>query len=49
LLRASGDQEDGIAARFAWRFEATLQGLHEGLVRPRTTKRPPSRGNASGG
>ncbi|MCU0691041.1 MAG: transposase [Polyangiaceae bacterium] len=32
-------QEAGIAERFCQRFEAALQALHEGLARPRTTKR----------
>ena len=32
-------KEDGIAERFCMRFEAALQALHEGLARPRTTKR----------
>ncbi len=32
-------KEAGISARFARRFEAALQALHEGLSRPRTTKR----------
>jgi hypothetical protein len=31
--------EEGIAERFCQRFEATLQALHAGLARPRTTKR----------
>ncbi|WP_300988882.1 transposase [Thiocapsa sp.] len=32
-------KEEGIAERFCTRFEAALQALHEGLARPRTTKR----------
>ncbi len=32
-------KEEGIAQRFATRFESALQQLHEGLARPRTTKR----------
>lgn len=32
-------KEEGISARFAQRFEAALQAMHEGLSRPRTTKR----------
>jgi transposase len=32
-------KEEGIAARFGTRFETALQALHEGLARPRTTKR----------
>lgn len=32
-------KEEGIAERFCQRFEAALQALHEGLARPRTTKR----------
>jgi transposase len=32
-------KEEGINARFAQRFEAALQAMHEGLSRPRTTKR----------
>ncbi len=32
-------KEEGIAERFCTRFEAALQALHEGLTRPRTTKR----------
>jgi transposase len=31
--------EEGISQRFTERFEAALQALHEGLARPRTTKR----------
>ncbi|MBF0339362.1 MAG: IS1634 family transposase [Magnetococcales bacterium] len=31
-------KEDGITQRFAKRFEAELQKLHDGLARPRTTK-----------
>ena len=36
---ARARKEEGISARFAQRFEAALQALHEGLSRPRTTKR----------
>lgn len=32
-------KEEGIAARFAQRFEAALQALADGLSRPRTTKK----------
>jgi transposase len=32
-------KEEGIAERFCTRFETALQALHEGLARPRTTKR----------
>ena len=32
-------KEEGISQRFAQRFEAALQDLHDGLARPRTTKR----------
>jgi hypothetical protein len=32
-------KEEGIAERFAQRFEAALQALADGLTRPRTTKR----------
>jgi transposase len=32
-------KEEGISARFAQRFEAELQAMHEGLSRPRTTKK----------
>ena len=36
---ARAHKEQGISARFAQRFEAALQAMHEGLSRPRTTKR----------
>ena len=32
-------KEEGRSQRFTTRFEAALQTLHEGLARPRTTKR----------
>lgn len=37
---ACSRKEEGIARRFAERFEAALESLNEGLSRPRTTKRP---------
>jgi hypothetical protein len=36
---ARARKEEGISTRFAQRFEAALQAMHEGLSRPRTTKR----------
>ncbi|MDN5872708.1 MAG: IS1634 family transposase, partial [Nitrococcus sp.] len=36
---ARARKEEGIDRRFAERFEAALQGIHDGLSKPRTTKR----------